>query len=154
MTPETAAALKDLLPGVNAGLNATSAALIVFGFLAIRARRVALHKSCMLGALTVSAAFLASYLFFHFVVIRGQHTPFRERVPRAPEWVAQVYLAVLLSHTVLAALAAPLVLVTAYLGLRDRLKGHVRLARWTLPIWLYVSVTGVVVYWMLYRLYA
>jgi uncharacterized membrane protein YozB (DUF420 family) len=153
MTPETVAALKEVLPTLNACLNGTSAVLLVLGYAAIRSRRITLHKSCMLGALTVSAAFLASYLFYHFGVIRGQHVSFRERVPQAPDWVAEVYLAVLLSHTVLAVAAAPLALTTAYLGLRDRLVRHVRIARWTLPIWLYVSVTGVVVYWMLYRLY-
>lgn len=145
--------LRDVLPGVNASLNATSAILIVLGYLFVRAGRIRLHKASMLGALGFSAAFLASYLFLHFVVMRGQHTSFRERVPEASDGVATVYLAVLGSHTVLAAVAAPLVLVSAYLGLRDRLAGHRRLARWALPIWLYVSVTGVVVYWMLYRLY-
>jgi uncharacterized membrane protein YozB (DUF420 family) len=153
MTPETVEALRGLLPTLNACLNASSAVLLVLGYAAIRARRVTLHKSCMLTALAVSGVFLASYLFYHFGVIRGQHVSFRERVPSAPPWVAEVYVAVLLSHTLLAVVAAPLALVTAYLGLRDRLTRHVRIARWTLPIWLYVSVTGVVVYWMLYRLY-
>ena len=73
--------------------------------------------------------------------------------PAAPDWVRHAYLGILLSHTVLAALVAPMALITAYLGLADKLRGHVRLAKWTLPIWLYVSVTGVAVYWMLYRLY-
>jgi uncharacterized membrane protein YozB (DUF420 family) len=145
--------LRHWLPTVNALLNGTCAVLLVAGYAAVRRRRITAHKACMLAALAVSALFLASYLYYHFVVIRGEHVSFRERVPLAPEWVAQVYLAVLLSHTVLAAAAAPLALITAYLGLRDRVARHVRLARWTLPIWLYVSVTGVVVYWMLYRLY-
>jgi uncharacterized membrane protein YozB (DUF420 family) len=153
MTPETVEALRGVLPTLNACLNGSSAVLLVLGYAAIRARRITLHKTCMLSALAVSAAFLASYLFYHFGVIRGQHVSFRERVPLAPDWVAEVYVAVLLSHTVLAVLVAPLALVTAYLGLRDRLKRHMRIARWTLPVWLYVSVTGVVVYWMLYRLY-
>jgi uncharacterized membrane protein YozB (DUF420 family) len=145
--------LRHWLPTVNALLNGTCAVLLVAGYAAVRRRRITAHRACMLAALAVSALFLASYLYYHFVVIRGEHVSFRERVPLAPEWVAQVYLAVLLSHTVLAAAAAPLALITAYLGLRDRVARHVRLARWTLPIWLYVSVTGVVVYWMLYRLY-
>jgi uncharacterized membrane protein YozB (DUF420 family) len=80
-------------------------------------------------------------------------TRFAVQNPSAPDWVRKLYFAVLLSHTVLAVVAAPLALYTAYLGLKDRLAKHVRIARWTLPIWLYVSVTGVVVYWMLYRLY-
>jgi uncharacterized membrane protein YozB (DUF420 family) len=107
----------------------------------------------MLTALAVSAVFLASYLYYHAAVRHWQPTYFRENTVGAPEWVARVYLAVLGTHTVLAVVAAPLALYTAYLGLRDRYKRHVRVARWTLPIWLYVSVTGVVVYWMLYRLY-
>jgi uncharacterized membrane protein YozB (DUF420 family) len=153
MTPETVEALRGLLPTVNASLNGLSAVLLVLGYVAVRSRRIGLHKACMLGALAVSAVFLGSYLFYHFGIIRGQHVSFRERVPEAPGWLARVYLAVLLSHTVLAVVAAPLALVTAYLGLRDRIATHRRVARWTLPIWLYVSVTGVVVYWMLYRLY-
>jgi uncharacterized membrane protein YozB (DUF420 family) len=153
MSPETTEALRGLLPTVNAVLNGTSAVLLVLGYSAIRGRRVRLHKALMLTALGVSTAFLASYLFYHFGVIRGQHTSFRERVPQAPDWVAQSYGAILVSHIVLAGVVVPLALVTAYLGLRNRLARHVRLARWTLPLWLYVSVTGVVVYWMLYRLY-
>jgi uncharacterized membrane protein YozB (DUF420 family) len=81
-------------------------------------------------------------------------TRFEDQAPGAPGWVRPLYLAILLSHTVLAAVVAPMALFTAYQGLRGRLDSHVRIARWTLPIWLYVSVTGVVVYWMLYRLYA
>jgi uncharacterized membrane protein YozB (DUF420 family) len=87
------------------------------------------------------------------VVRQWQPTRFRDNAAEAPEWVALLYLGILLTHTVLAVVAAPLALVTAYLGLRDRYRRHMRIARWTLPIWLYVSVTGVVVYWMLYRLY-
>jgi uncharacterized membrane protein YozB (DUF420 family) len=102
----------------------------------------------MLAALGVSALFLLSYLYYHFVVKGGQPTPFT-----GPTAVRRLYLAVLLSHTVLAVVVAPLALYTAYQGLRNRLARHVKVARWTLPIWLYVSVTGVVVYWMLYHLY-
>jgi len=136
------------LPSVNAFLNGLSAVLLVAGYRAIRRRRVALHQTCMLTALGVSVLFLVSYLYYHFQVKGGQPTRFL-----GEGWVRPVYLTILLTHTVLAAVAAPLALVTAYLGLRGRLKRHVRIARWTLPIWLYVSVTGVVVYWMLYRLY-
>lgn len=141
------------LPTLNAILNTTSACLLAAGYAAVRARRITVHKGCMLAALTVSAIFLASYLYYHIVVKHGTPTYFSERAPAAPVWVGALYSGILLSHTVLAVVAAPLALTTAYLGLRDRLAGHVRLARWTLPIWLYVSVTGVVVYWMLYRVY-
>lgn len=135
-------------PSINAVLNASCAVLLVAGYVAIRRGQVTLHKSCMLSALGVSAAFLASYLYFHIVVREWQATRFV-----GPETVRTVYLTILLTHTVLAVIVAPLALVVTYLGLKDRLERHRRLARWTLPIWLYVSVTGVVVYWMLYRLY-
>jgi uncharacterized membrane protein YozB (DUF420 family) len=141
------------LPVLNAVLNSTSAVLLAVGYFAIRRRRVTLHVTCMLGALAVSALFLASYLYYHLVVQQGKPTYFSDRAPDAPVWVARVYYGILLSHTVLAVVVAPLALVTAYLGWSGRLKRHVKLARWTLPLWLYVSVTGVVVYWMLYRLY-
>jgi putative membrane protein len=150
MEPEE---LKQWLPAVNAVLNGTSAALLVLGYLAIKGRRITSHKACMLSALAVSALFLTSYLYLHFVVLEGKPTYFAERWPQASDSVRYLYYVILGSHTLLAIAAAPLALVTAYLGLRDRLAGHVRLARWTLPIWLYVSLTGVAVYWMLYRLY-
>src|SRR5262245_11065293 len=141
------------LPSVNALLNTATIVLLMVGYKAIRVRRVALHKLCMLSALAVSSLFLTSYLYYHFAVKGGQPTRFSEQVPDAPAWVGKVYLTILLTHTILAAIVAPLALFTAWQGLRGNLKRHVRVARWTLPIWLYVSITGVVVYWMLYRLY-
>lgn len=155
--PEAVARLKiDLaqlvwqyrLPAINAGLNSVCTVLLLLGYWAVRRRWIGLHKFCMLSAMLVSAAFLAAYLYFHFVVRGGEPT----RFPGTGA-LRYIYLTVLLSHTVLAVVATPLALITAYLGLRERLPRHVRIARWTLPIWLYVSVTGVVVYWMLYRLY-
>jgi uncharacterized membrane protein YozB (DUF420 family) len=143
--------LRSLLPTVNAGLNGTCALLLVGGYLAVRSRRLILHKTCLLSALGISALFLASYLFYHLFILRGQHTTFRQRVPHAPDWVVGLYQVILFSHTLLALVAAPLALVTAFFGLRDRQPRHLRLGRWTLLLWLYVSVTGVVVYWMLYR---
>lgn len=137
-----------LLPAVNAGLNAACTVLLVAGFLAIRRRWERLHVACMLAALGVSVVFLASYLYFHFAVLGGQPTRFP-----GTGWVRPLYFGVLLSHTVLAVVVTPLALCTTYLGLRDRRARHVRVARWTFPLWLYVSVTGVVVYWMLYQLY-
>jgi putative membrane protein len=136
------------LPAVNATLNGTSALLLMAGYAAIRRLRVGIHKTCMLTALGVSAAFLASYLYYHIVVRHGQPTTFTaEGAPRL------IYRAILYSHMVLAVATVPLAIITAYLGLRDRIDKHRRLARWTYPIWLYVSVTGVLVYWMLYHLY-
>ncbi len=138
----------DDLPALNAALNGASAVLIVAGFFAIRRRQVLLHQRCMIAAVIVSALFLASYLYYHFAVRGGQPTYFAYG-----GWIRRFYLIVLLSHTIMAIVAAPMVIVTAWLGWRDRLAAHVGLARWTLPIWLYVSLTGVLVYWMLYHLY-
>jgi putative membrane protein len=130
-------------PALDAGLNATTAVLLVSGYAAIRARRTALHRACMLAAVAVSAAFLACYLWYH-AHAGSKHFP-------GTGAARLLYFAILLSHTVLAAAVVPLVLVTVARGLRDRHPAHERLARWTLPVWLYVSITGVVVYWMLYR---
>jgi putative membrane protein len=143
----------DDLPGVNAILNSICVVLLILGYKSIRSEKVRLHKTCMLASLGVSAAFLSSYLYYHLVHRHGVATRFVDQAPSAPEWVALVYYGILCSHTILAIVVAPLALITAYLGLKNRLARHKRLARWTLPIWLYVSITGVVVYWMLYRLY-
>jgi uncharacterized membrane protein YozB (DUF420 family) len=137
------------LPSLNAVLNAASACLLTVGYAAVRRRWLQLHAACMLSALCVSVVFLASYLYYHLVVRQGEPTHFS-----GDGWIRRVYLAVLVSHMVLAAVVPPLALVTIYHALRGRLLRHVRLARWTLPIWLYVSVTGVIVYWMLYHLFA
>ncbi len=132
------------LPLVNACLNATSAALLSLGFLFIRLKRVGAHRACMISALVVSFLFLASYVTYH--ALAGSR-PFTGR-----GWIRAVYFPTLISHIVLAAAIVPLVLATVYRALRGDVARHRRLARWTLPLWLYVSVTGVVVYWMLYRL--
>jgi uncharacterized membrane protein YozB (DUF420 family) len=144
----------ESFPGLNAALNAVSAVLLVVGWIAVRRRAIRLHTACMLSALIVSTIFLASYLYYHIAIKGGQPTSFADQAVNAPSWGRPVYLAILTSHTLLAVAAAPLALTTAYLGLRNRLVRHVWIARWTLPIWLYVSVTGVVVYVMLYRLWA
>jgi uncharacterized membrane protein YozB (DUF420 family) len=141
-------------PALNASLNAAAGVLILVGYGCIRRRLVRAHAACMLSALAVSTVFLASYLYYHFAVKHGIATSFRSQWPDAPAAVAYLYYAVLLTHTPLAVVVAPLALFTAWQALRGRFDRHVRLARWLLPMWLYVSVTGVVVYWMLYRLYA
>src|SRR5262245_10524260 len=102
-------------PKLNASLNALAGLLLVVGYLAVRRRRITLHKVCMVAALVVSAVFLGSYLYYHLVIQQGRPTYFSERAPEAPTWVARVYLAVLLSHTLLAAVTAPLALATAWL---------------------------------------
>ena len=130
-------------PAVNASLNAASAALLLAGFAAIRLRRIGLHIASMLAACSVSLAFLASYLAYHARVggVRFSGTG----------WARPVYLSILLSHTVLAIVIVPLAARTLVLAFQRRLEAHRALARWTLPLWLYVNVTGVVVYWMLYQ---
>lgn len=134
------------LPAVNAFLNGTSAVLLTVGYLCIRRRRVRGHKICMGTAFGVSCLFLISYLIHHYEV---------GSVPFAGQGsIRVIYFAILVSHIFLAAVVVPLALTTLYRGLSEQFDRHVKIARWTLPIWLYVSVTGVVVYVMLYRLYA
>ncbi|MBI2931724.1 MAG: DUF420 domain-containing protein [Planctomycetes bacterium] len=130
------------LPTANAALNSASALLLLVGFLFVKGRRVTAHKVCMVSACASSALFLASYLTYHHFV---GSTPFT-----GVGWIRPVYFAILVSHTVLAALIVPLVLVTLLNAMRARFDRHRAIARWTLPIWLYVSVTGVAVYVMLY----
>ncbi len=132
------------LPHLNALLNAASALLLLAGYYFIRQRRVTAHRRCMVAALGSSGLFLVSYLIYHFSVgsVRFQGTG----------WIRPVYFAVLVSHTVLATAIVPLVLLTVVRALRQRFDKHRAIARWTLPLWLYVSATGVVVYWMLYQM--
>ena len=132
------------LPSVNAALNSASALLLVAGYLFIRNKKITAHKLCMLSAFTTSALFLISYLTYHFQV---GSVPFKGQ-----GWIRVVYFTVLISHTILAATIVPLVLVTLTRALKGSFDRHKRIARWTLPLWLYVSITGVIVYWMLYRL--
>jgi uncharacterized membrane protein YozB (DUF420 family) len=131
------------LPAINAALNSASAVLLTAGYLFIRNKNVTAHKLCMLSALATSALFLTSYLVYHFQV---GSVPFRGQ-----GWIRTVYFTVLISHTILAVAVVPLVLVALARALKGSFERHKRVARWTLPLWLYVSITGVVVYWMLYR---
>jgi len=131
------------LPAVNAVLNGTTAVLLSCGYAMIRRRSLLLHKTFMLSAFGISTLFLASYLWYH------AHAGMRHFGGRG--WIRPLYFAILISHTVLAAAIVPLALTTVYLGLRSRHPTHQRIARWTLPLWLYVSLTGVVVYLLLYR---
>ena len=133
------------LPALNAVLNAASAAFLAVGFAAIRRRRVRVHRTCMLAAFAASTVFLASYVTYH---AHAGTTRFA-----GGGWARPVYLVILGTHTALAALIPPLAIVTLSLAFRARFARHARLARWTLPVWFYVSLTGVVIYLMLYRLY-
>jgi putative membrane protein len=132
------------LPGVNAALNSASALLLAAGFLFIRSGNVAAHRRCMLSAFATSTLFLTSYLIYHYHVGSVAFT--------GRGWLRAVYFAILISHTTLAVAIVPLVLITLSRALKANFPAHRRIARWTLPLWFYVSVTGVVVYWMLYRL--
>jgi len=137
-------ALPIHLPTMNAALNATATLLLVAGYLAIRRRAVVVHRRCMLAALATSTLFLAGYVA-HKIAMAGVHTTF------PGDGVARVvYYAVLLTHTPLAAAVVPLALFTVRFARREQWARHKRLARVTLPIWLYVSITGVVIWWMLY----
>jgi uncharacterized membrane protein YozB (DUF420 family) len=133
------------LPALNATLNGISAVFLLGGYLCIRRGRPDLHKKCMLGALTASALFLTSYVIYH---ANAGSRPFE-----GEGGIRVLYFAILITHVVLAAAILPLALMTASRGLRSQFARHVLIARWTLPIWLYVSVTGVVIYLMLYQLY-
>lgn len=133
------------LPAVNATLNGIAAVLLAAGYACIRRGRIDLHRRCMVAAFATSALFLVSYLVYH---AQAGSRPFTgEGAVRA------AYFTILVSHIVLAAAILPLAIVTLRRGLRRDDARHAALARWTLPIWLYVSVTGVAVYWMLYQLY-
>ena len=133
------------LPAVNAALNATSAILLATGFACIRRRNVAAHRVCMVAAFAVSTLFLVSYVVYH---AHAGSVPFQGR-----GWTRPVYFALLLSHIVLAAVIVPLALATLYQAWAERFDRHRRIARWTLPIWLYVSVSGVLIYWLLYHVF-
>lgn len=132
------------LPTLNAVLNATAAALLAAGYRMIRQGRREAHRRLMLAAFAVSVLFLVSYLVYHFEV---GSVRFTETGP-----IRTVYFTILISHTLLAAAVPPLAVVTLRRALKGRLEAHRRIARLTLPIWLYVSASGVTVYWMLYRL--
>lgn len=132
-------------PALDAGLNAASAILLTLGFFFIRRKNIRAHKVCMLSAFVASTLFLVCYLTYHYY-----HGVTRFSGQGA---IRAFYFSLLGSHTVLAAVIVPLVLTTLSRALRERFAQHKRIARWTLPLWLYVSVTGVVIYWMLYHLY-
>jgi uncharacterized membrane protein YozB (DUF420 family) len=134
------------LPALNAILNGTAAVLIVTGIYLVKSGRERAHRAVMISAVVASSLFLISYLTYH-AHIGSKHFP-------GHGWARYVYFSILLTHTLLAAVVVPLVLVTLTRGLKGRFDRHRSIARWTYPVWLYVSVTGVVIYVMLYHLYA
>lgn len=134
----------EALPALNAGLNTTSALLIVLGFVMIKQRAWTGHALCMCFAMVTSTLFLISYLYYHF---HHGSTPFPHQ-----GWIRPVYFTILISHTVLAVFVPPLAILSLYWALKSRFEKHVKIAKIAFPVWLYVSVTGVVIYWMLYRM--
>ena len=135
-----------MFPALNATLNGSSAVLLLIGRWFIGRGRIAVHRAFMIAALVSSTVFLVSYLYYHAHVgsvhFRGQG------------WSRPIYFTILISHTILAALVVPMVIITLSRALRERFDRHRAIARWTFPVWMYVSVTGVVVYMMLYHLFA
>jgi uncharacterized membrane protein YozB (DUF420 family) len=133
------------LPLVNATLNGIATVLLVTGYICIRRRRIAAHRAAMVTAFVTSVLFLVSYVTYHV------HTGSRPFPGRGP--IRAVYFTILISHVILAAVIPPLAGVTLWRAFRGRFDRHVPIARWTLPLWLYVSVTGIIVYLMLYQLF-
>jgi uncharacterized membrane protein YozB (DUF420 family) len=136
------------LPAVNATLNGLSAILLALGFFFIKRGHKIAHRNCMIAAFCTSVIFLGCYLTYHgylaLVLHRGP-TQFLE-----PAWFRPVYLAILFTHTILAAAIVPLILLTLWRAKKEQFELHKKIARWTWPLWMYVSVTGVVIYWLLY----
>jgi uncharacterized membrane protein YozB (DUF420 family) len=132
------------LPLLNATLNGIATVLLITGYVCIRTGRVNAHRAAMIAAFVTSVLFLTSYVIYH---AQAGSRPFTGQGP-----IRTVYFSILISHVVLAAIIPPLAALTLWRGLRGHYDRHVRIARWTLPLWLYVSVTGIAVYWMLYRL--
>jgi uncharacterized membrane protein YozB (DUF420 family) len=134
------------LPAINACFNTLSTLFLTAGYVFIRKGRRTAHRNCMVAALSTSTLFLAGYLTYHFSV--QTVTRFLD-----PEWFRPVYLAILLTHTVLAVIILPLVITTVVLAIRGKFESHRKVARWTWPMWMYVSVTGVVIYLLLYQIF-
>jgi len=137
----------SFLPTFNALLNATTGVLIVTGFLFIRRKNIAAHRACMIGAVVTSSLFLISYVVYHVGFGAGVTRFAGDGIART------MYLTILISHTILAVTVVPFVIVTLTRALRGNFLMHRAIARWTFPMWLYVSVTGVIVYLMLYHIY-
>jgi putative membrane protein len=133
------------LPAVNACLNSASAILLLAGYRFIRRREISRHRACMIAAFVCSSVFLFSYVYYHVHVGVVRFT--------GQGWIRPVYFTLLTTHTILAITILPLAILTLTRALQEKFDRHRRIARWTLPLWLYVSVTGVIVYWLLYRLY-
>ena len=139
------------LPAVNGSLNALSAVFLTAGYVFIRRKNIAAHRNCMIAAFVTSTLFLACYLTYHFylgyVLHRGP-TVFKD-----PAWFRPIYLALLLTHTLLAVIIVPLIFMTLSRAIKGKVELHRKIARWTWPLWMYVSVTGVIIYFLLYQIF-
>ncbi len=136
----------ELAPTINAALNGTSAVLLVTGRVLISRRAIEKHKNVMIAAFITSSVFLVNYLIYHALIHGSKHFP-------GQGWIRPVYFTILLTHTVLAAAIVPLVMLSLSRGLKRQDARHRAVSRWTFPLWLYVSVTGVVIYLMLYQMW-
>ncbi len=133
------------LPALNAGLNAISTLLLLAGFIFIKSENKIAHRNCMVGAFSVSCVFLITYVL-HKILVKGVHTPFG-----GEGFLKPLYYGMLISHIILAIVIVPLILVTMTHAIKGRFEKHRAWARWTFPLWFYVSVTGVLIYFMLYQ---
>ena len=138
------------LPALNATLNGFAAVFLGFGFYFIKRKRVTAHRNCMIGAMVSSTLFLTSYLTYHIIksINHAVVTRFHN-----PEWFRPIYIAILISHTILAVVILPMIAITLTRALRERFDRHKAIARWTWPLWMYVSVTGVLIYFLLYKIF-
>jgi uncharacterized membrane protein YozB (DUF420 family) len=137
-------------PALNATLNGASAVFVALGYVMIRAKKILAHKLCMLTATATSAIFLVSYVLYHYHLYATGQGPVHFPGTGAPRYA---YLAMLTTHTILAIIIVPLVVISLARALRSNFPAHKRIARWTLPLWAYVSVTGVLIYVVLYQIY-
>jgi len=136
------------LPVVNATLNGLSAVFLASGFFFIKRGRKIAHRNCMISAFCTSVIFLACYLTYHiWLAVELHQGPTRFL---KPEWFRPIYLTILISHTLLAVTIVPMILITLWRAKKQNFEKHKKIARWTWPLWMYVSVTGVVIYWLLY----
>ncbi len=138
-------------PALDAVLNGLSAILVTVGYVMIRQKRILAHKTCMLAATATSAAFLISYVTYHYHLYASGQGPVHFPGTGGPRYA---YLTMLATHTILAIVIVPLVIISLFRALKSNFPAHKRIARWTLPIWAYVSVTGVLIYVVLYQVYA
>ena len=139
------------LPAVNGSLNGLSAVFLTAGYVFIRKKNISAHRTCMISAFVTSTLFLACYITYHAYRAKVLHVGPTKFVN--PAWFRPIYLTILLTHTILAVTIVPMVFMTLSRALRERFDAHRRIARWTWPLWMYVSVTGVVIYFLLYQIF-